>query len=90
MKVLLFTIFWWARQIFLILISCFFLLFGIQVMIGAYQLKDPFTFIMTFFSASFIILISLALLAGFIIRTVNAVRGSKGDDGESGIEEFRD
>lgn len=77
-------IFWWARQIFLILIGCFFLFFGIQVMIGAYQLNHPFTFMMTFFSASFIILISLALLAGFIIRTVNALKGDiKGEEIEN-------
>ena len=39
---------------------------------------------MTFFSASFIILISLALLAGFIIRTVNALKGDiKGEEIEN-------
>lgn len=61
-------IFWWIRQIILILMGCFFLVFGIQLLILAYKLKNPFWFIMTFFSSNLIILISGALLAGFIFR----------------------
>ena len=61
---------WWIIQILLTLVSLFFLIFGIDLLRGAYSLKDPYTFIMTFFAASFIILISLALGAGFIIRMV--------------------
>jgi len=59
---------WWIRHIFLTLAACFFLYFGIQVMIAAYGLKDPFSFVMSFFSASFIILISMSLLIGFVWR----------------------
>lgn len=61
-------IFWWIRQIILILMGCFFLVFGIQLLILAYKLKNPYWFIMTFFSSNLIILISGALLAGFIFR----------------------
>ncbi len=52
------------------LVCIFFLAFGIDILKGAYQLNDPFSFIMTFFSASFIILISAALCISFIIKMI--------------------
>ena len=63
-------LFWWIRQIVLTLMGCFFIIFGIQLLIAAYQLKDPFYFIMTFFSSNLIILISVTLLIGFVYRMV--------------------
>ena len=33
----------------------FFLLLGIQMLVSAYQLRDPFEFILTFFASNFII-----------------------------------
>ncbi|SMC79905.1 hypothetical protein SAMN02746065_110126 [Desulfocicer vacuolatum DSM 3385] len=62
--------FWWPLQGILCLISLFFTVFGIDLLVATYGLKDPFHFIMTFFSASFIILISLALFAGFVARMI--------------------
>jgi len=50
------------------LAGCFFLIFGIQLLISAYQLKNPFWFVMTFFASNLIILISAALLVGFIVQ----------------------
>jgi len=50
--------------------GCFFIIFGIQLLIAAYRLKDPFYFIMTFFSSNLIILISATLLIGFVYRMV--------------------
>ncbi|MCG8615469.1 MAG: hypothetical protein MI802_04585 [Desulfobacterales bacterium] len=47
---------WWIIQTILLLVSVFFLLFGIDLLMAAYSFKDPFTFIMTFFAASFVIL----------------------------------
>lgn len=72
--------FWWIRQIVLILIGAFFLYYGIQLLIGAYNLKDPFIFIMTFFASNFIILISGTLVFGFAYRIVMALRQSKNTD----------
>ncbi|MCP4682228.1 MAG: hypothetical protein GY864_07830 [Desulfobacterales bacterium] len=69
-------IFWWARHIILALLSCIFLLLGIHTLIVSYRLGDPFSFVMTFFAASFIILISATLLLGFIWRMVIAGRAS--------------
>jgi heme/copper-type cytochrome/quinol oxidase subunit 2 len=64
------SIYWWVRQIILILIAGFYLVFGIQLLISAYKLNDPASFI-------FMILFSAALLVGFIYRLVATYRRSK-------------
>jgi len=66
--------FWWAAQVLCLLISIFFFVFGIDLIRGAYGLDDPFSFIMTFFAASFIILISLTLSIVFIIKMIRVYR----------------
>jgi len=63
-----------VRHIFLIIVSCFFLLFGVHVLIAAYHLTDPFSFVMTFFASNLIILISAALTLGFAIRLFRSDR----------------
>ena len=70
-------IFWLIRQVALILVGAFFLYYGIQLLISSYDLKDPFLFIMVFFAANFIILISATLVFGFIYRIIMAFRQSK-------------
>jgi hypothetical protein len=77
-----------VREILLIAVGCFFLLFGVQLLISAYQLNNPFWFVMTFFASNLIILISIALVVGFIIRMIkplekgeDAVPTSKGREG---------
>ena len=69
--------YWWIRQIILILIAGFYLIFGIQLLISAYQLGEPATFILTFYASNFMILISAALLVGFIYRLVTTYRRAK-------------
>ena len=66
---------WWIRQILLTLLGGFFLLFGVCLLILAYHLNDPFRFIMTFFASSLMILISAALLLGFIVKMIAECRG---------------
>ena len=73
-------ILWWVRQVILVLLGLFFLLFGIHLLIAAYKLKDPASFIMTFFASNFIILISATLLIGFVYRMVKAYGSIKGND----------
>ncbi len=68
---------WWLLQIFLLLISIFFTLFGVGLLIGAYELNNPFSFLMIFFAASFIILINLTFSVSFVIKMVRAYRRSK-------------
>jgi len=50
---------WWIKNVVIGVFSIFFLIFGIEVLIGAYGLKHPQSFIMFFFSGSFITLISI-------------------------------
>ena len=75
-------IFWLIRQVVLILIGAFFLYYGIQLLIASYDLKNPFIFVMTFFAANFIILISATLVFAFAYRIVIAFRQSKKIDEE--------
>jgi hypothetical protein len=51
--------FWWIKIILLVFFSLFFLIFGIETLIGAFHLKNPLEFIMYFFSASLMILVSV-------------------------------
>lgn len=61
-------LFWCVRQVVLILLGCFFLIFGIQILVSSYQLEEPFSFIMIFFASNFIILISLTLIVVFVYQ----------------------
>jgi len=65
---------WWIFQILMLLASIFFLVFGVDLMRAAYTLENPFNFIMTFFSASFIILISITLAISFIIKMIRVLK----------------
>jgi hypothetical protein len=69
--------YWWIRQIVLIIIAGFYLVFGIQLLISAYQLNNPSYFIFTFFASNFMILFSGALIVGFIIRMVTVYGRTK-------------
>ena len=70
-------IIWWLRQIFLILLSSFFLYYGVELLISSYGLNDPYTFLMTFFASNFIILISATLIFSFAYRMISVYRQSK-------------
>jgi len=77
------NIFFWIKHTLLVVAGCFFMLFGILVLIGAYQLKDPFSFILTFFASNLIILISAALIIVFIYRMKIFYRKSNQAIGQS-------
>ncbi len=77
----MFGIFWWVRQVFLILIGCCFLSFGILMLISAYKLENPYSFIMAFFASNLMILISATLVLGFVLRMVKAYRLSRNNEG---------
>lgn len=68
---------WLAAQVVLALIAIFFILFGINLLYMAYQITDPFSFIMTFFSSNLIILISATLLLSFVLKIVTNIKKSK-------------
>ena len=70
-------LFWWIWQVVLILVGSFFLYYGIELLISSYSLKDPYTFLMTFFASNFIILISAALIVGFAYRMISVYKHLK-------------
>ncbi|MBN1548551.1 MAG: hypothetical protein JW902_18025 [Syntrophaceae bacterium] len=53
------SLFWWGKIVIIGVFSVFMLIFGVEVLIGAYGLKEPRLFIMYFFSGSFIALVGL-------------------------------
>lgn len=63
-----------AKYVSLILISLFFAAFGTLLLISAYALTNPFEFIMTFFAANFIILISATLCLGFVLKLIRSIK----------------
>jgi len=63
----------------LVLLSFFFLVFGVHILVAAYRLNDPLSFLMTFFASNLIILISGVGIVGFLIRLVQGYR-SKGKE----------
>jgi hypothetical protein len=50
---------WWGKNILIAFFALFFLIFGIETLMGSFLLKNPLEFIMYFFSASFMVLVSL-------------------------------
>jgi len=73
---------WWIRTIVLFLAGIGFLLFGIQLLVSAYHLNDPFYFILTFFSSNLIILISAAIVIELGWQMVLAFRETNDQEDE--------
>lgn len=71
---------WWLRQVGLALLACFFVFFGVQVLLAAYRLDDPLMFVMTFFASNFIILISAVMLIAFVFRMVSVSKAADEDE----------
>ncbi len=68
---------WLVTLVVLALIALFFILFGIDLLFTAYQITEPFSFVMTFFASNLIILISATLLLIFVLKIVATIRRSK-------------
>ncbi len=68
---------WLATLVVLALIAIFFIVFGIDLLYTAYQIPEPFSFVMTFFASNFIILISATLLLIFILNIVASIKKSR-------------
>ncbi len=62
------TIFIWIRNVAVLILSLFFLIIGINTLIGCYQLKNPVEFVMYFFSSSLLILVCLSGLIYLFFR----------------------
>jgi len=65
---------WWTLSTASAMLSIFFLFLGIDLCRASFQLNHPHQFILTFFASNLIILISVAILAGVIVRMVSRLR----------------
>ena len=58
----------WIKNIVILLFSVFFLIIGVNTLIGSYSVKNPFEFIMYFFSACLLILVCAVGVIYFFFR----------------------
>ena len=68
------TLVWWTVAAASAILSIFFLFVGISLCRAAYDLEHPYQFILTFFSSNLIILISVVILLGAVLRMIGRVR----------------
>jgi hypothetical protein len=69
----------WIKYGAFLMVSAFFLLFGIHLLAAAYRLDDPFSFVMTFFASNLMILISAVGVIASVIRMVQLYSGKERD-----------
>jgi hypothetical protein len=62
------TILIWIKNIAILLVSLFFLISGINTLLGAFKLNNPLEFLMYFFSASLLILVCIVGIIYFVFR----------------------
>jgi len=68
--------FWWISKIVIGIVSLFFVIRGIDVLVHSYSLNNPAEFLMYFFSSSMLILVSAV---GVIYSTVRIFRRIRGE-----------
>lgn len=56
------------KNIVVLLLSVFFLIFGVDLLVGSFALANPLEFVMTLFSASFVILFCITGILYAIFR----------------------
>lgn len=77
--------YWWGKQILTGALSLFFLLFGIDLLISSYHLKNPHQFIICFFASNLIIMISAVGVLYPAIRIFARLRTKNVDEGNDNI-----
>ncbi|MDR2861634.1 MAG: hypothetical protein LBV07_03680 [Syntrophobacterales bacterium] len=77
------TLFWWCKNLLIIVFSLLFFVFGLETLIGAYKLKEPHLFFVYFFSGSFIVLFSLTIFLIPILRIHAFLKQKRGGAGMS-------
>ncbi len=58
----------WIKNTLILVLSLFFLIIGVDTLIGSYRIKNPMEFVMYFFSASLLILVCLVGVIYFFSR----------------------
>jgi hypothetical protein len=58
----------WIKNITVLLLSVFFLIIGVNTLLGSYRVNNPIEFVMYFFSASLLILVCIVGVIYFFLR----------------------
>jgi hypothetical protein len=58
----------WFKNILILALSLFFLVIGVNTLMGSYRINNPMEFVMYFFSASLLILVCLVGIIYFFFR----------------------
>jgi len=58
----------WVKNVAVLLLSLFFLIIGVNTLLGSYNLKNPMEFVMYFFFASLLILVCIVGIIYFFSR----------------------
>jgi len=61
----------WIKNIIILSLSIFFLILGVNTLLGSYSLKNPIEFVMYFFSASLLILVCIVGIIYFLFRLLH-------------------
>lgn len=81
---------WLIVQCILVLAAAFFLVYGIGLFRSAYQLNNPFHFIMMIFASNLIILVNGTIMIGLVYRMINVYNIlKKGDKGEDDVQQSK-
>ena len=70
----------WIKNILILVLSLFFLMIGVNTLMGSYRLNNPMEFMMYFFSASLLILVCLVGIIYFFFRLFAQKQGGINKD----------
>ena len=65
------TILIWIKNSLILLLSVFFLIIGVNTLLGSYRVNNPMEFVMYFFSASLLILVCIVGIIYFLFRLLH-------------------
>ena len=69
--------YWWVCYFILAIMLIFFFIFGIYLIIISLSVKDPMIVVTLIFSSSLMILVSLSLIAGLVVKGVARLKKEK-------------
>lgn len=73
-KKIYFKYLWWIWQVTLVFFFIFFFCFGILMTLAAYDLNQPYAFILVFFGSNLVVMISAVMVVGLIYRMLAVYR----------------
>ena len=78
-------IYWWAKHLLIGILSVFFFMFGIDLLISTYRLNNPHEFIMAFFASNLIIMISAVGVLYPAIKIFTRLRTKNVDEDDNNV-----